>query len=116
MIARSNAVVPMTPATDFTGNEGRFVKADATLAAANETPFGVITEIQPNGGDISVAVCAGGFAGTVKVKLGANGSMGDKVGSDAAGAGDSAATTVAAQLLEDGLADELVEAVIFLPV
>ena len=116
MKARDNALIAMTPAADMSGKEGYFIKADGSLAGADETPFGVITEVQPNGGDVSVAICSGGFAGTVKIKLGANASKGDDVGSDANGAGDSAAAVVAAQVIEDGEADELVEAVIYKPI
>ena len=108
-------MIPLAGTGAVAGNEGLFILKTGALAGANASAFGVITEVQPNGGSASVAVCAGGFAGAVKVKLGEDGSLGDLVGADADGAADVAATTVCAQLLEDGLADELVEAVIFLP-
>ena len=113
MIKRSNALVSITPPADMTGREGHFVDEDGAIAALDSTPFGVITEVLPNGGDISVAVCAGGFAGTVTVKLASNLQKGSTVGSDDNGQATDLSTVSTAQLLEDGQAGELCEAVIF---
>ena len=116
MIKRSNALVSITPPADMTGREGHFVDVNGALTGADALPFGVITEVLPNGGDISVAVCAGGFAGTVTVKLAENSQRGALLGSDANGQAADTITGVAVQLLEDGQAGELCEAVIFRPV
>ena len=103
----------ITPQADMTGREGYFVDIDGALAGADDTPFGVITEVLPNGGDISVAVCAGGFAGTVTVKLADTLQPGSLVGSNVDGQATAATVVVTAQLLEGGQAGELCEAVIF---
>ena len=113
MIKRSNALVSITPPADMTGREGHFVDATGALAASDSAPFGVITEVLPNGGDISVAVCAGGFAGTVTVKLEEGAQQGELLGIGSEGRATVAASAFTAQLLEDGQAGELCEAVIF---
>lgn len=84
------------------------------LTGANAAAFGVVTEGYSVGMTSSVAACAG--AQLVKVKLATNAAAGAFVGSDAAGKASTAATTVCAQVLEAGVADELVEAVTFKPV
>ena len=105
----------ITPQEDMTGLEGHFVDANGALTALDAPPFGVITEVLPNGGDISVAVCAGGFSGTVTVKLAENLQRGALVGSSENGQSSALSTILAAQLLEDGQEGELCEAVIFRP-
>lgn len=113
MITRSNAVIPITPAADLTGKEGYFITAAGALAGANVAAHGVITEGAPVSGKASVAICAGGYAGTVSIKLGANATAGAFVGSNAAGEAIPTATTKCAQILEAGTTGELVEGVIF---
>lgn len=117
MITRANAIIPIANTADLSGKEGHFVDKDGNLAGET-APFGVVTEGyaaigERNGNHSSVAVCAGGVAGTVAVKLAADASRGDFVGSDANSKADPAAAIKCAQLLEDGKAEELVEAVLF---
>lgn len=125
MIARTNAVVALTPAADHTGKEGYFVELTAGEASivnsAADVPFGVITEgYNPDKGNDSIAVSAGGFAGTVKVKLSGAVTKGDflTVAADGTVVTDdgAGARVQVAQALEDGAADELIEAVIFKPI
>lgn len=127
MIARNNAVVPFTPAADHTGKEGHFVKIAAGEVAicddAADIPFGVILTGAPVSGEDAVAVGAGGFAGTVKVKV-TDTSPGTIVagtmltlksdGTVQADSGSGARVQVA-QALESGAAEELIEAVVFAP-
>lgn len=131
MIARSNAVLPLTPAADHEGKEGFFVEVDgsgnaAIVNSAADLPFGVITEGFSNANAAakdSIAVGAGGFAGTVKVKL--NSAPGTVVaGTNLELAADGTvledsgigARVIVAQAVEAGVGDELIEAVIFKPV
>lgn len=69
MIARSNAIVPLTPTADHTGKDGYFVLATGALvsSATATLPLGVITEGFDTTGKDSVALP--NFAGTVKVKV-----------------------------------------------
>lgn len=113
MLTRTLAIIPIASAVDLTGREGLFVTAAGALTGANAAAFGVVTEGYPVGMNSSVAVCAG--AVVVKVKLGAAVTVGQLVGSNAAGQAVPGATTVCAQVLEAGVADELVEAVLFRP-
>jgi len=128
MIARNNAVMPYPPAADHTGKEGYFVELSGGEAAicdsAADVPFGLILTGAPVTGHDAVAVAAGGFTGTVKVKVTGTtpGTIvaGTKLtlvagGTVKADAGSGARVQVA-QALEPGAADELIEAVIFPPV
>jgi hypothetical protein len=120
MIARSNAIIPITPAADHTGKEGYavvIVDGKSSIVTSNTAaPIGVITEGADTTGKDSVALIGGGLAGTVKVKLGT--SPGTVVlgtyleikadGAFKADAGTSG--TVCALALETGAAGELIEA------
>lgn len=126
MIARQNAVLPLPAAADHTGLEGYFIELDSGEAAvcnsAADIPFGIILTGGPSSD--AVATCAGGFAGTVKVKV-----TGTSPGTIVAGtmltlkadgtvqadAGSGARVQVA-QALEAGAAGELIEAVLIKPV
>lgn len=110
---RQNALIPVVAAVDLTDKEGFGINSDGTLNDGTTPPFGVITDGAVQGECASVAVCSGGFAGTVCLKLGAPATAGEDVGTDANGAFDPAAATLSAQVLEDGDTDEIVEAVIF---
>jgi len=127
-LARSNALlpVPTDPAEPILGKEGyaavlidgvAYVQDDAT-----SNPFGVIVEAGAS--KATIAVCAGGLAGTVRVKLAAAVTI---VGRDlslvstAQGcafgpAPGSGARVIAAQSLETGAVGELIEAVLFKPI
>ena len=120
---RANAVIPITPAADHTGLEGRAVKIvagkAAIVTAATDSPIGVIVDGDDIHGKDSVAIRGGGLSGTVLVKLDANpgvvalGTLLEITATGTfradAGSGDE---TVCAIALEAGTADELIEAVL----
>ena len=123
MIARDNAILPLTPAADYTGKEGYFVKNNgsglATLCTGTtDAPLGVITEGASTTGKVSVAIHGAGLAGTVKVKitssspgtivLGSPLELAAEDGTVKLGTGGGA--TVVAIALEEGAAGELIEA------
>jgi hypothetical protein len=126
-IARENAVLTLTPAADQTNKEGYLVDVDASgnatlIDATADLPFGVILEGAPVTGKSSVALAAGGFRGTVRVKLGAApgtvkaGTLlqTNNDGTVRADAGTGARVLVG-QALEAGAANELIEAVLYKP-
>ena len=125
MIARDNAILALTPAADHTGKEGYFVELTggeaAIVNAATDVPHGVILEGFPVAGAAkdSIAISAGGFSGTVKVKLSGAVSNGDllELAADGTVVADSGAgaRVLVAQALEDGADEELIEAVLFKP-
>jgi hypothetical protein len=123
MIARTNAMQSFVAASDQRGKEGFFVDAAGVIMAViNAAPYGVILEGGNTGETTTVALCAGGFAGTVKVKLSASpGSVvrGSNLELDAAGTTKIATATatrvLVAQAVEAGVANELIEAVLFRP-
>jgi hypothetical protein len=124
MIARDNAVIPVTPAADQTGLEGYFVENSSGTAsvcnATTDVPLGIIVEGADTDSKSSIALSRGGFKGTVKVKIGSgSGAVSAfnllQLNSDGtvnvdAGSG---ARTLVAQALEAGVAGDLIEAVIF---
>lgn len=119
---RVNAIIPILAAVSHLGMEGYAVKIvngkSAIVTAATDSPIGVILD----GGDLgdfdSVALIGSGLAGTVRVKL--DGSPGTvalgtlleitATGTFKADTG-SGSGTVCAMALEDGAADEMIEAV-----
>jgi hypothetical protein len=123
MIARSNGIIPVTPLADHTGKEGYALLATgAVCSAVTDIPLGVITEGQPTTGKDAVALCDGGLAGTVKVKLdGTPGTVvtGSYLQITATGTFKLDAGTgnrvLCARALEAGAANELIEAVLFKP-
>lgn len=125
-LARNNAILPFKGALDLTGKEGCLVIMTSTgLELATdpaEEVFGVILNGAPAGELSTVAVAAGGLAGTVKVKLA---DTVTEVGTLLmAGAGDGGAVVsdagatskVCALALETGVTGERIEAAIFKPV
>ena len=112
-IERTNAHIPVLAAVDLTGKEGYAINVDGTLNDGSVAPFGVITDGAAIGSSASVAVTAGGFAGTVLLKLSAPAVAGVKVGADATGAYAPSADIHTAQVLVAGVTGELVEGVIF---
>jgi hypothetical protein len=117
--------MPCTPAADYTGKEGYFVKATGTgdtvtlCTGVTDSPFGVITEGGPTTGKISVAVIGGGLAGTVRVKLSdvpgtvVFGSLLELHTTDGTVAlSDGGSETIVARALQAGAANELIEAVL----
>jgi len=124
MITRENAVLAFPSAVDLTGKEGYAVKLNSSgqlelCSSASDIPFAIVTIGMPIGAQNSVAVCAGGYAGTVSIKLSATPgtvNAGTLLALNA-NATSSAGTTgvLYAQAVEAGQADELIEAVIFKP-
>lgn len=123
MIARENAIIPLTPAADYTGKEGYFVKNNgsglATLCTnTTDAPLGVIVGGADTTGKASVAIHGAGLAGTVKVKvtatspgtivLGSGLELAAEDGTVKLATGGGA--TVVGIALESGAAGELVEA------
>lgn len=131
-LARSNAVIPMptSPETDTFGMEGFPVDAnsdgtvDLCADAGGNPPFGVIILGAKHPGQVSIAVAAGGLAGTVRVKLllpvtapGILLKLVDVAAQVAFGPDTgTGARVVMAQALEAGAAGELIEAVLFKPI
>jgi hypothetical protein len=124
-LARTNAILSFEAAADLTGYVGHFVVLAAGKAAlvgsATTKPLGVLLTDGKAGERVSVAIGAGGLAGTIRVKLAATVSTAGidlqltadgRVQTDAG----SGARTVVAQSLEPGAVDELIEAVLFRPV
>lgn len=124
MIARSNAILPLTPAADYTGKEGYFVKivaGEASLCTGTtDAPIGVIISEGDTTGTVGVAIIGAGLSGTVKVKvtgsspgtivLGSPLELAAEDGTVKLGTGGGA--TVVAIALESGAANELIEAVL----
>lgn len=123
-LTRENAILPFTPAADLTGKEGYAVSVDddGTIYLydnQNEAPFGIIIHGTNPSEKTSVAVMAGGLAGTVKVKLSAAVTnigtnlfaMDDAIFNPTAGT----SAFLCAQALETGVAGELIEALLFRP-
>lgn len=132
-LARTNALIPLTPnaSADYSDKAGYPVLievSDGTAIlsgdATGDPPFGVIVEGAKAPEKVTVAVAAGGLAGTVRVKLNqavtvpgtllklVDAAAGVAFGPDT-GAG---ARIVMAQALETGAIGELIEAVLFKPI
>ncbi|MGF1451461.1 MAG: hypothetical protein ACFB21_05245 [Opitutales bacterium] len=124
-LARTNAILPFFPASDLRGAEGRFATVDQTdgllyISGLTERLAGVITFGGNVGEPCSVAMSAGGLAGTVKVKLAAPvTAVGQylQLNEDGSVSPDSGSGTriLVAQAVETGVADELIEAILFRP-
>jgi hypothetical protein len=122
MHIKSNAIIALPPAADHSDKEGYFVERAAGKAAiansAADIPLGVILDGEGVTGRDSIAV-AGGFAGTVHVKV-SGAVAADALGQLAAdgtvvtdaGAG---ARVIVCRFLEAGAVGELVEAVLVFP-
>lgn len=126
-LVKNRALLALTPYADQTLKEGYAVKAqsDGTVAVVSSTtdvPFGVLVDGGATTGKSTVAIAAGGFAGTVRVKLGSSPGtvlMGTNLQVNADGTAKADALTgtrvVFAQAMEAGAANELIEAVLFKP-
>jgi hypothetical protein len=124
MIARENAIIPLTPAADYTGKEGYFVTIAAGVCTictgTTDSPAGVITEGSDTTGKCSVALIGAGLAGTVKAKLTASspGTISQGVLLELAAEDGTlklstgGGATIVARALEAGTAGELIEAVL----
>jgi len=125
-LVRTNAILPFEAASDLTGQVGRFVVPSASdkvilVSSPTEKPLGVLLTDGKQGDRVSVAIGAGGLAGTVRVKL-ASVVSGPGVDLQITSHGHvvadtgSGARVLVAQSLESGTVDELIEAVLFRPV
>lgn len=126
IIGRSNAILPIEPNETHVDKEGYAVKASsgkaALLTGATDLPIGVILEGSATTGKSSVALCAGGLKGTIRVKLGASPgtvALGTNLQVESGGTfiadAGSGSRVVCAQACESGSAGEFVEAVLFKP-
>jgi hypothetical protein len=124
-LARTNAILPFEAAADLTGHVGRFVVLTAgkvaLVSSAPQRPFGVLLTDGKAGESVTVAVGAGGLAGTIRVKLAAvvaNPGADLQLTADGRTQADvgSGARVIVAQSLESGAINELIEAVLFRPV
>jgi hypothetical protein len=130
-LCRTNALLPFPPyqSEDYTAKAGYPVLLEDGAAiiagdATGDPPFGVIVEGAKAPEKVTVAVAAGGLAGTVRVKLAqavtAPGTL-LKLVDTAAGVAfgpdtGTGARIVMAQALETGAIGELIEAVLFKPI
>lgn len=127
-IGRENAIITLAAGADHTNKEGYLVDVDANekanlIDAAADIPFGAILEGGAVNGRSSIVVAAGGFKGTVRLKLGASpgtvktGTLlqTNTDGTVKADAG-SGTRVVTGQALESGQANELIEAILFKPI
>lgn len=117
------AVESLEAAADHSTKRGYFVELSAGKAsivnATTDVPYGLILDGEEAGGQDAIAI-SGGNVGTVRVKVGgavAKGALGQlqNDGSVITDAGTGARVLVC-KFMEAGAADELVEAIIFLPV
>jgi hypothetical protein len=124
-LARTNAILPFEAAADLTGHVGRFVVLNAgkvaLVSSATQRPFGVLLTDGKAGESVTVAVGAGGLAGTIRVKLSstvAAPGLDLQLTADGRTQTDagSGARVIVAQSLESGAINELIEAVLIRPV
>ena len=123
-LARTNAILPFEASADLTGYVGRFVVLFlgkvALVTLLPVKPLGILLTDGKAGDRVTVAIGAGGLAGTVRVKLAAAVTApGTYLQLTADGrvipdAGTGSRTLVA-QALETGAVDELIEAVLIAP-
>lgn len=120
---RTLAVDSLVPAADHSTNRGYFVKLDsnkkaALCTAATDTPYGAILDGENVDGQDSVAI-SGGNIGSIRIKVGGTVSKGQlgvlNASSVAIADPGTGARKVVCLFLEDGVVDELVEALLLLP-
>ena len=121
-IAREQALVrlPNKASTDLTGKEGYAAVYDSGLALAATANLANTLGVITNGGaaETDIAVC-GAYGGVVRVKVAGSVTCGAKLAVGNGGtftAYTSGAGTVVAVALQDGSADELVEAALLTPI
>jgi len=122
-LTRENAILPIEAAVDLTDKEGSLVVWDGTdlILASDplEDVFGVVLVGDAAGEPSSIAIAAGGLAGTVKIRLeGAITAVGTLLMGSATGGAVEATSPnkTFAMALETGVADEHIEAILFKPV
>ena len=124
-LARSNAIISIPTDEDLTGKEGQFIRmssntAIALIDAATVIPLGLLLTEGIVGDQVSIALSAGGLAGTVRVKLAGTVYIGSRLQLTADGRviedlGELARVIVGVAV-EGGVAGEYVEAVLCNPV
>lgn len=126
-LTRENAILPFIPDTDLTGLEGLIAVREGTdkvrpwYVSSGKSPLGAIIHGTNIDEKTSIALCAGGLAGTVKLKLSAAVTFfGQELQVDNQGTVSpdpgSGSRTLVAQALETGVADEMIEAVLYRPI
>jgi hypothetical protein len=124
-LARTNAIVSHKAANDLTGKVGHFTLITTAqlieLWSENNICFGVLMTDGKAGERVTIALSAGGLAGTVRVKLAAPVTYPSQflqITPDGRVVPDtgSGERLLVAQALETGAIDELIEAVLFRPV
>jgi hypothetical protein len=128
-LTRENAILPFPPNSDLTGKEGHIVSIQTNgnvgavalySVSGGLPPFGVVLLGSNAGEKTSVAISSGGLAGTIKVKLSAPVKAGEELQIDETGTvspdSGSGNRIIVGLALEAGVADELIEAVLFRPV
>ena len=123
MEIKPKAIVPITAGEDLTAAEGRFVKLSngkaVSIAAATDSPFGVVIEGAAANEMAGVAVC-GGNAGTLHIVAAGNITKGSYCQMTAAGKiiadSGTGARIICAIALEAGTEDQLIEAVLLTPI
>ena len=125
-LARTNAILSYEASADTTGGVGRFVILTAPdkvalVSGPNVKPFGLLLTDGKAGERVAVAICAGGLAGTVRVKAQVavpNAGVDLLIIPNGAVAPDSGsgARVLVAHALETASPGELFEAVLFRPV
>lgn len=112
-IKRTNSVLTVSPSATLVGYEGYFVDANGRVSTS---PVGVVVQGYAANRPSSIAILAGGYSGTVLIKLAENVSAYTHVGPISSGLGTASAVaslTKCAQTLEAGTTGELVEAVLY---
>jgi hypothetical protein len=120
MKAQTSTLIPMTVATDFTGNEGKFIKADGTLVdGTTDVPYAVVDSVNSADGLSITAEVLDGAAGLSFVKLGGTVAVGDYLLTKADATVEKYTTqtdrVIVARAAEAGDADELVRACLISP-
>ncbi len=124
-LARTNAILPFEAGSDLTGYVGRFVILFAGKVALVSLlpvkPLGILLTDGKAGERVTVAIGAGGLAGTIRVKLSAAVSTAGlylQLTADGRVQPDTGtgSRTLVAYALETGAIDELIEAVLIPPV
>ena len=112
-LARTNAILPFEASADLTGFVGRFVVLFlgkvALVSLLPVKPLGILLTDGKAGDRVTVAIGAGGLAGTpgTYLQLTADGRVIPDAGTGS--------RTLVAQALETGAIDELIEAVLIAP-
>ena len=121
-IVRPNAVLSLTAEADLSTKGGCFVGISDTagaIAYVSPNAFGVLLTEGVIGDKVSVAIGAGGLAGTVRVKLGGTVAAGALIAVNSSGLAITDAGTgarlIVGQAVEFGVSGELIEAVLFRP-